>query len=68
MGKTVIEIKTISFSDPKTFDSNVNLYLSKGWELHGAPSITTVAEQRTWDGRVNSHKVTTYSQILTYSR
>lgn len=63
--KTIMKITTVSEHNPSVFDKKVNQLLQEGWELHGNPTTQTVAEQHQWDGGdINSHSVTTYTQVL----
>jgi hypothetical protein len=60
-----MKITTVSETSSKMFDAKVNQLLQQGWELHGPPTTQTVAEQHQWDGGdINSHAITTYTQVL----
>jgi hypothetical protein len=59
-----MKIKTVTAGNREDFDEGVNSLLGEGWQLHGQPNITSVAQQDTWDGKLRCWKETIYIQVL----
>lgn len=59
-----MRITTVQESNSNDFDKKVNALMKLGWKLHGNPSVQTVAELNTWDGKSYSIAKTIFAQVM----